>query len=289
MECNIMKYFAFVKAVELKNITKAAEALNYSQSGISKMITDLEMDWNCVLLERGRSGVALTSDGAKLLPYIQSLCREYSKLKQQIDDIQSLQCGLIRIASFSSVATQWLPQIIKEFQKKFSNVQFEILTGEYHEIENWILNGQVDCGFLVDTSHPDLDSIFLSEDKFLVVLPENHPMADLERFPAHALNNFNFILQCKDGKFETREFFKLYGLSPRIAFMALDDYAIMSMVEKGLGISILPELVLKRCPYRILTKELDVPASRKICLAFRKAVPLPKIVKCFLDFLPYRQ
>ena len=73
---NIQKYMAFVKAVEYGSFTKAAEILNYSQSGISRMIHDLETDWKVVLLERRKSGIKLTSDGTKLLPYIQkNLCR----------------------------------------------------------------------------------------------------------------------------------------------------------------------------------------------------------------------
>ena len=63
---NIQKYMAFVKAVEYGSFTKAAEILNYSQSGISRMIHDLETDWKVVLLERRKSGIKLTSDGTKL-------------------------------------------------------------------------------------------------------------------------------------------------------------------------------------------------------------------------------
>ncbi len=64
---NIQKYRALVKAVEYGSFTKAAEVLNYSQSGISRMISDLETEWGVNLLERGKAGVSLTSDGLKLL------------------------------------------------------------------------------------------------------------------------------------------------------------------------------------------------------------------------------
>ena len=67
MDMNIQKYMAFVKAVEYGSFTKAAEILNYSQSGISRMINDLEKEWQVVLLERRKTGVRLTSDGMKLL------------------------------------------------------------------------------------------------------------------------------------------------------------------------------------------------------------------------------
>lgn len=85
METNISKYLAFVKTVEYGSFTKAAEMLNYSQSGISRMISDLETDWSVTLLERGKSGVRLTSDGTRLLPYVRRVCEECEKLQIQID------------------------------------------------------------------------------------------------------------------------------------------------------------------------------------------------------------
>ena len=63
MDRNIQKYMSFVKAVEYGSFTKAAERLHYSQSGISRMIVDLEKEWNIILLERRKDGVRLTSEG----------------------------------------------------------------------------------------------------------------------------------------------------------------------------------------------------------------------------------
>ena len=118
MDMNILKYMAFIKTVDCGSFTRAAEILNYSQSGISRMIGDLEKEWKVALLERSRTGVKLTSDGTKLLPYARSVCEEYQKLQMQIDDLNGLQSGLIRIGTISSIATHWLPNIIAEFQKK---------------------------------------------------------------------------------------------------------------------------------------------------------------------------
>lgn len=102
MDMNIQKYMAFVKTVEYGSFTKAAEILNYSQSGISRMINDLEKEWKVVLLERGKSGVKLTSDGMKLLPYAKNVCMEYEKLQMEVDELNGLQSGLIRVGTFSS-------------------------------------------------------------------------------------------------------------------------------------------------------------------------------------------
>lgn len=288
MYTNLLKYLAFVTTVEHGSFTKAAEMLHYSQSGVSRMINDLEREWKVTLLRRSRAGVQLTSDGQKLLPRVLAVCDDYRKLQMQVDELNGLQAGLIRIGTFSSVATHWLPNIIRAFQKDYPNIDYELLLGDYTEIEEWILEGRVDCGFLRLPTHPDLETIFLEQDKLLVILPERHPLADCERFPVGALCQDPFMLLEKGAKAEVSEIFERCGLTPRVRFTTWDDYAIMSMVEGGLGISILPQLILKRVPYRIVAKELDVPASRTIGLALRDQQTASLVVKKFVDYLPYR-
>lgn len=285
---NIQKYMAFVKTVEYGSFTKAAEILHYSQSGISRMINDLEKEWNIILLERGKSGVKLTSDGTVLLPHARSVCTEYEKLQMEVDGLNGLQSGLIRIGTFSSVATHWLPNIIREFQKAYPNIDYELLLGDYTEIEEWILNGRVDCGFLRLPANSEFETIFLEQDRLLAILPENHSLAQLEKIPAAALCDEPFMLLEKGAKAEIAEIFERRGLIPNVHFTTWDDYAVMSMVESGLGVSILPELILKRTPYRIVARELDIPAYRKIGIAVRNKKTASLAVKQFLNYLQYR-
>ena len=135
MNGNILKYFAFIKTVECGSFTKAAQVLNYSQSGISRMIGDLEKEWKITLLERSRGGLCLTSDGLRVLPLARTLCADYEKLQSQVSDLNGLRSGMIRIGTFSSVATHWLPNIIRQFQKDYPNIDYELLLGDYAEIE----------------------------------------------------------------------------------------------------------------------------------------------------------
>lgn len=288
MDMNILKYMAFIKTVEYGSFTKAGELLNYSQSGISRMINDLEKEWNITLLERNRSGVKLTSDGSRLLPYAQSLCDEYQKLQMQVDDLHGVQSGIIRIGTFSSVATHWLPNIIKAFQKDYPGIDYELLLGDYTEIEEWIAEGRVDCGFLRLPTNPDFEIIYLEQDKLLAILPENHPLTKYDKVPIADLCNEPFMLLEKGAKAEVSEVFERNGLTPRVHFTTWDDYAVMSMVESGLGISILPRLILKRIPYKIVAKELDVPAYRDIALALRSKKTASLAVRRFLEYLDYR-
>jgi DNA-binding transcriptional LysR family regulator len=287
-DMNIQKYMAFVKAAEFGSFTKAAEALDYTQSGISRMINDLEKEWGVFLFERGRAGISLTSDGLKLLPQLKRICNEHEILMTQIEDLHDMQSGMIRIGTFSSVATHWLPNIIRIFKKDYPKIDFELLLGDYTEIESWILNGRVDFGFVRLPSKTELETTFLEQDRLLVVIPQNHPLANCEKFPINDLLNSPFMLLEKGAKAEISEIFEKHHISPQVNFTTWDDYAIMSMVENGLGISILPELILQRIPHKIIAKELEVPAFRTIGIAMREQKSLSLASKRFLEYLSYR-
>ena len=285
---NIQKYKAFVKVVEFGSFTKAAEALAYTQSGISRMMNDLETEWGISLFERGRAGIRLTSDGLKLLPQLKRICNEHEILTAQIEDLHDIQSGMIRIGTFSSVATHWLPNVIRVFKKDYPKIDFELLLGDYTEIESWILNGRVDFGFVRLPSQAELETIFLEQDRLLVVIPQSHSLAHREKFPVNGLLDSPFMLLEKGAKAEISEIFERHHISPQVNFTTWDDYAIMSMVENGLGISILPELILQRIPHKIIAKELEVPAFRNIGIAMREQYSLSLASKRFLEYLPHR-
>lgn len=289
MEMNVLKYMAFVKTVESGSFTRASELLHYFQSGISRMISDLEREWSLTLLERGRGGVRLTSDGMKMLPYARSLCEEYEKMQGQVRDLHGLQSGILRIGTISSVATHWLPRIIKAFQGDYPRIEYELLLGDYEEIEEWIEEGRVDCRFVRLPTRDSFETIRIHEDRLMAVLPEDHPLAALEKVPLAEMCRDPFMLLERGAQAEVSELFQRNGLSPRVNFTTWDDYVVMSMVEQGLGISILPELILQRIPYRIAIRELDLPAVRELVLAMRGKGALSLAVRRFLEYLDFRR
>ena len=288
MDKNILKYMAFVKTVEYGSFTKASEILNYSQSGISRMINDLETEWKVTLLERSKTGVKLTSDGLKLLPHGKSVVSEYEKLQMEVDALNGLQSGIIRIGTFSSVATHWLPNIIKEFQKDYPNIDYELLLGDYTEIEEWIHIGSVALAFLRLPTLPEFETHFLEKDELMAIIPEDHIYASSDTFPIEALCDEPFMLLEKGAKAEISAIFERHNLTPKVHFTTWDDYAVMSMVESGLGISILPKLILKRIPYRIVAKPLAVPAYRNIGFVLKSSKSASVAVRRFIEYLQYR-
>lgn len=279
---NIQKYEAFLKIVEMGSLTKAAQALGYTQSGISHMLNALETEWNLTLLSRDRSGVRITSDGLQLLPFVRNICNVHRELISEIGNLHGLQSGLIRIGTFTSVAVHWLPNMIKTFQNEYPNINFELLHGDYTEIENWIAEGRADCGFLRLPVGSSLESIFLEQDRLMVILPEHHHLADYEYFPINKLSDEPFILLEEGMKNEITELFARNHMHPNVRFTARDDYAIISMVESGLGISILPELVLHRTPYKIVKKELDTPTYRRLGIVLKNIHHASPVMKRFL-------
>lgn len=284
MDTNILKYAAFIKTVECESFTKAAELLHYSQSGISRMINDLEKEWGVVLLERNKSGVKLTREGGKVIPFIRSIIDEYQKLQMQINSLNGFEQGIIRIGTFASVADNLLPSIIKEFRKICPGINYEVLTGGTMQVERWILNGDVDCGFICLPTSQGLDAFLLKQDTFLAVFPyNNQALFNSGKISISALCDEPFVF-LKNGN-EITAAFEQCELTPNIQFITSDDHMAMSMVENGFGISIMPQLALKRKAYRVVTKEIDFPITRNIGVATRNQKTMAPSVKQFIDYL----
>lgn len=120
------------------------------------------------------------------------------------------------------------------------------------------------------------------------MIPKNHRLAKSEVFPIEELCKEPFMLLEKDNNTDISSLLEKYSLKPDIKFTTWDDYAIMSMVECGLGISVLPELILRRIPYDICVKPLSVPAYRKIGIVFKSKKTLSAAAREFLKYLDFR-
>lgn len=289
MDNNLLKYLAFVETVDKGSFTKAANSLNYAQSSISKMIADLEKEWGFPLLERNKKGVYLTSSGKQLLPYARKILNDFEEMQQQVHAINGIQSGTVRIGTFSSVAINWLPNIFSKFQEDYPKIDYEILLGDYDDIEKWIDEGRVDCGFLRLPSCTNFDIISLKQDEYKAVLPMNHPLAQKDFLDYKDLNEQPFLLLEHGGKTEVSELLEKYNIHPNIRFTTWEDYAIMSMVEKGLGIGVLPEMILKRIPYQVAIRPFRTPYFREIVLAMKDQKKMTPAIEKFIEYLKYRE
>ena len=274
--------------VERGSFTAAEDLHYYAQSSVSKMIADLESEWGMTLLERSKSGVCLTSAGEQLLPYLRKALCGYDELEGQILRMQGLETGTVRIGTFSSVAINWLPNIISKLRRDFPGIGYEMLLGDYDEVERWIADGRVDCGFLRLPTEGKFDTIPLTQDEYKVILPVGHPLAEKETIGINDLNNQPFLLLEHGGKTEVTELLNACHVTPDIRFTTWEDFAIMAMAEKGLGIGILPDLILRRVPYRIEIRSLAEPYYRSVGLAMKDSDHLTPAVRKFIEYLPFR-
>ena len=289
MENSLLKYLAFVKTVETGSFTRAAQELDYAQSSISKMVADLENEWNMTLLERSKAGVRPTSAGEQVLPFLHKVLRDHQELEGHILQMNGLETGVVRIGTFSSVAIHWLPNIFSRLQQDYPGIEYEMLLGDYDEVEHWIDEGRVDCGFLRLPTLARFDTILLKQDEYKVVLPMGHPLAAKDAIPLADLNGLPFLLLEHGGKTEVTDLLERSHVRPAVRFTTWEDFAIMAMVERGMGVSILPSMILQRIPYRIEIRPLQEPYYRPIGLARKRAEYLTPAVRKFMEYLPFRE
>lgn len=284
----MQKYRAFLETAACGSFTKAARRLGYTQSGISRMIASLEAELGLSLFVRRHGFVELTSEGRSLLPHIASLNREADLLAEQVESLKGLETGTIRIGTFTSVATHWIPRIIAAFRNDYPGIEYELRLGDYREIEAWLMDGTVDCGFVRLPTKPELKTEYLVDDEFLVIVPANHPLANEKRFPVSQLAAYPFMELSNGTVSDVAFIFEEHSIDLHPVCSTWDDYAIMSMVESGLGIAILPSLVLKRIPFNIKALPLDKPAFRSIALATRSTTRKSLAVERFLEYVRKR-
>lgn len=284
-----MKYEAFIKILEQGSFTKAAAQLGYTQSAISQMVVQLEQELGTMLLLRSRKGVSLTPDGEELLPFIRNIYHAQCELQKKKREMEGLHSGLIRIGTFSSVSSHFLPPLMKKFKALHPEVFFELHQSEYTTIANWIQEGTVDFGFTHSDTVQHLTTIPIFQDELLAVLPKPHTLGNLPAIPIKAIADDAFILVHEGEENDATKLFAHYHLQPNVQYEVHDDYTIMAMVEQELGIAILPELVLSRCAYDVLMKPLHPKAYRKIHLAYKHKQTLPRVSRAFIDFIVQHQ
>lgn len=279
------RFDAFIKILETGSFTKAAHELGYTQSAISQMVSSLEKELATKLIIRSRKGIELTPDGQEFLPYIRKLYNSYRELTEKSKELQGLQEGVIRIGTFSSVSSSWLPDLIKNFKKNYPMVKFELLQGQYTSIAQLIKEGSVDFGFVIPDAVDDLNVISIKRDEMLAILPCNHKLSKMEWVTMKQLSNEPFILLDEGQLSVPLKYFEKYKLQPNIQFRVYDDYTIMSMVEIGLGIAILPEYTLNKNTYTIVKKKINPPIVRTVGIAMKEKETLPIASRNFIDYI----
>ena len=281
----LTRYYVFLKVVETGSFTRAAQELDYTQSAVSQMIQTLEEELCATLFHRSKSGITLTPDGQEYLPFIRAVCNACDELRRKRREMEGLEGSVIRIGTFTSVSRNWLPLLIKQFKELYPSVQFELLQGEYTNISQWIKEGSVDFGFVNPTAVSGLKTIPLYQDEMLAVLCPGHPLAVQKRLTLRSLAAEPFILLDEGEHSVVLDAFASEGLTPNLQYKVYDDYSIVSMVEQGLGVSVLYRPVLQNIAQNLVTLPLDSPVTRTVAVACRDSRALSGASRTFLRFI----
>ena len=281
----MQRYIALQKIVELGSFTKAANLLGYTQPAMSQMISSLEKELSIKLLYRSRYGGHLTLEGEKLYPFIQRTVAQYQSMLEMVKEIRGLESGVIKIGTFSSVSAHWLPKLIKKFQIQYPNVQFVLHQGDYTTIPEWVRIGEVDFGFVNPDAVKGIRTRLIKEDKLMAVLPTGHPLCEQEYVTMQDLAKEPFVL-LEEGAFsETLTAFHAEQIEPDIKLRVHDDYSILSMIEEGLGVSIIPELILCKSSHQVAVRPIQPVVKRKIGIITQDKNTIPIASKVFIKFL----
>ena len=278
------RYEIFLKVCETGSFSKAAEALNYTQSGISQMMAGFEEELGVQLFARAKKGVTLTDNGRMLMPYIQEMTNQKDKLRQAAFIINHNIEGKLRIGSFSSVTAMWMPEVIHYFNRNYPQVEVQIFDGNYDEIRDWIIHGQVDCGFLSSIVADNLKFYPLCEDPLWAVMQKNHPLAEKKSVRLEELLEYPFIIETPGCDNDILHLLERCGKEPKTSYSFRDDTLIMAFVKNGLGVTISQKLVMKAFANDVESRPLEPGRSRIIGLAFVKTMN-SVVTKILLEYL----
>ena len=285
---DIGKYALLLKAVEMQNLTKAATALGYTQSGASHIIRSIEHELGVTLLRRDQSGTHLTSEGQLLLPTIREMVVCGDKLKALTQSVLGLHVGIMRIAAFTSMSLLLLPKIIGRFHAQYPNIQIEIVSGNgsYAEIVDFLLTAKVDCVFVRMPVASSMNCIPLFYDPLLLVLPPGHPLAEQEEPITFAqLEKEPFLVPPEGKNYDTDLLFKEHHFEPKVAFTMEDALPLLAMAENGLGCTILSSLLATAYSHKAVLKRLEANPMRLIGIATRANQTPSPLTTAFVELV----
>ena len=231
-----------------------------------------------IVTECAHSNISVLKDG--VLPKMQEILQKDRELTELVEDIRSADAGTVRLGAFTSVAVHWLPGMIRTFQSAHPKAELKMFNGDYHDMEQWLREGEVDLGFVTLPAPEGMRTIPLTQDPLVAIMPKNHRLAQLDEIPIQELGEDPFISLLQSSAHDIHRALDNAGVRPNIKFTTKDDYAILAMVEQGLGISIVPQLLIQGRTQNLAVRPLKPRASRTIALAIPEGKPLP-VVEAF--------
>lgn len=277
------KIYAFLTIARLGSLRKAAQALSYTQSGLSQMMNHLEQELGCRLLQRSYAGAALTAEGERLLPLFQAAEQALTQLQSRAGDLSGTQRRTIVIGTLPSLAKRWLPQCIRGFRALYPDVTLDLrLAGD--EVIEWVAQGRVDLALVDDLMRRSYAWIPLCSDPMLAVFPAAAAPPEGEPVTPEQLGQYPFIMPTSR---DMQAHILPWGrslLRQAVSVAADDDSTPLSLVRQGLGVTILPALSLAEDSRGTAARALSPPLQRTLGIVLPpQAAPLIRHFSRFLQ------
>ena len=275
---------AFMYAADTGSFTKAAERLNYTPSGVSQLVGALENETGLTLLRRTRKGVTLTPDGEILLPAVREFLEKENRIYELAAEVKGLLVGSVTIAAYSSISTHWLPEVIRDFEQNYPQIEIRLMEGIRQEVTRWLDEKKADIGFLSYQEPMPYEWTPLDYDEMLAVLPKDHPYSSKESYPLINCETDSFIMPALGRDDDVVSLFERNGIKLNIHFTTLENFATMAMIEKGLGMSVMNNLITEKWNCDIVKIPVDPPSRITLGLAVPSYKQASPAVKRFIKY-----
>ena len=275
---------AFLAAAETGSFSKAAEALSYTPSGVNQLVTELEKELGFPVFRRNTKGVTRTETGEVLLPAVLAFSRAEDRIFELSAEMNGLLIGSVTIAAYSSIATHWLPAVISAFQQDYPQIRIRLMEGIWQEVSKWLDDRAADIGFFSYQEGMPYEWIPLAEDPMLALLPKDHPLAGAEAYPLKECANDRFIMPALGCDDDVTALFAKNGIVPNVQFTTLESFSVMSMVEQGLGMSVMNQLITEKRICDVVKLPLDPPSQITLGIALHSKADISPAVRMFLKY-----
>lgn len=278
----LLSYQVLKTVADQGSFRKAAELLGLTPSAVSHAVSSMEKELGFFVFNRGKNGVMLTNYGERLLPYVNAVLYSDESLQQAVAEFNGLKQGRIKIGCFSSVCTNWMPELIHAFAKSYPAIEMEIFQGTYDDVSYWIKNGVVDVGFLSVSSAGEIPIVPLYKDSLLCVVPKGLRTRQ-GRMEVEELREYQLVTQRESTDADIQNFMKEHDLNVTSNYHVVDDLSTVAMVAHGFGICLMPEMVMQDIPYEVDCFHLKEDAYRIIGLAALDFEAMAPAVRMFYE------
>ena len=240
---------AFITVAELGSFSEAADRLYLTQSAISKRIAQLEQQIGKKLFDRIARQVSLTEAGSELLPRAQRILQEYDSALQAINDLSGEASGTLRLAISHHLGLHRLPPVLKQFAQQYPNVTLDIEFMDSEKAYEQVLHGQSEVAVitLALESHHNIQSKKIWDDPLRFICAQDHQLAQLKTPQLKDLAEYPIILpglNTYTGRI-IQNLFQQEDIPLKAPMSTNYLETISTMVEIGLGWSVLPETLVR--------------------------------------------